>query len=623
MRGFAAASAPPARRRWKGPAVAVLALVVVVFSLLVPLAFLLGIHSHFRSGKLAGDLLPSEVKNNHITNFSSLGVQSTSKRNSTTSNFRPVNVTFHEEKNTRSHHKSEDVTSQMKAYSTSQLAPSEPLPTLSARNNDSSTENKFGSLLGYESGRPCQPKFGTYCLWSIENREAMKDSYVKRLKDQLFIARAYYPIIAKLHGQEKLTREIKQNIQDHEHMLMVAILDTDLPPAVGKKIDRMDQTIARAKTCTTDCNYPEKKLRQILDSTEDEANFHMMQSAFLYQLGVHTMPKSLHCLSMRLTVEYFKSSSRDMEHLQPSKTGGSKLFHYVIFSRNVLAVSVAINSTVVNSKVTRNIIFHIVTDAQNYYAMKVWFARHSFEEATIRVINLEEPNLQNLKEGLVQLSLSEEFRVSIRKKDQPAAHIRTEYISVFGHSHFLLSDIFRSLKKVVVLDDDVVVQRDLSPLWSLNMEGKVNGAMEFCGMRLGQLQAYLGKNNHNATSCVWMSGLNVVDLEKWREHNVTGTYLQLLQNLQTNGEVSWRAAALPASLLAFSNLIYPLEKKWILSGLGYDYGIGENAIQSAILLHYNGNMKPWLDLGIPKYKWYWKKFLAPGSRFMDECKVIL
>ncbi|CAL9159266.1 unnamed protein product [Musa hybrid cultivar] len=51
MRGFAAASAPPARRRWKGPAVAVLALVVVVFSLLVPLAFLLGIHSHFRSGE--------------------------------------------------------------------------------------------------------------------------------------------------------------------------------------------------------------------------------------------------------------------------------------------------------------------------------------------------------------------------------------------------------------------------------------------------------------------------------------------------------------------------------------------------------------------------------------------
>ncbi|URE08013.1 Glycosyl transferase family 8 [Musa troglodytarum] len=570
MRGFAAASAPPARRRWKRPAVAVLAL-VVVFSLLVPLAFLLGIHSHFPSGKLAGDLLPSEVKKNHITNFSSLGVQSTSKRNSITSNFLPVNVTFHEEKDTRSHRKSEDVTSQMKAYSTSQLAPSEPLPTLSARNNDSSTKNKFSSLPGDESGRPCQPKFGSYCLWSIENREAVKDSYVKRLKDQLFIARAYYPIIAKLHGQEKLTREIKQNIQDHEHMLMVAILDTDLPSVVGKKIDRMDQTIARAKTCTTDCNYPEKKLRQILDSTEDEANFHMMQSAFLYQLGVHTMPKSLHCLSMRLTVEYFKLSSRDMGHLQPSKTGVSK---------NVLAVSVAINSIVVNSRVTRNVIFHIVTDAQNYYTMKVWFARHSFEEATIHVINLEEHNLQNLKEGL-------SFRVSIHKKDQPAAHIRTEYISVFGHSHFLLSDIFRSLKKVVVLDDDVVVQRDLSPLWSLDVEGKVNGAMEFCGVRLGQLQAYLGKNNHYATSC-----LDVWTKQKWREHNVTGMYLQLLQNLQTNGEVSWRAAALLASLLAFSNLIYPLEKKWILSGLGYDYGIGENAIKNAILLHYNGNMKP-------------------------------
>lgn len=58
----------------------------------------------------------------------------------------------------------------------------------------------------------------------------MKDSTVKRLKDQLFVARAYYPSIAKLRGQETLTRELKQNIQEHEHMLSEAILDADLPP---------------------------------------------------------------------------------------------------------------------------------------------------------------------------------------------------------------------------------------------------------------------------------------------------------------------------------------------------------------------------------------------------------
>ena len=53
---------------------------------------------------------------------------------------------------------------------------------------------------------------------------------VKKLKDQLFVARAYYPTITKLPGQDKLTREMKQNIQDLEHIFSEATTDADLPP---------------------------------------------------------------------------------------------------------------------------------------------------------------------------------------------------------------------------------------------------------------------------------------------------------------------------------------------------------------------------------------------------------
>jgi alpha-1,4-galacturonosyltransferase len=63
----------------------------------------------------------------------------------------------------------------------------------------------------------------------MEHTEVMKDSIVKRLKDQLFVARSYYPSIAKLNGQEALTQEIKQNIQDHERVLSVSTVDADLP----------------------------------------------------------------------------------------------------------------------------------------------------------------------------------------------------------------------------------------------------------------------------------------------------------------------------------------------------------------------------------------------------------
>jgi alpha-1,4-galacturonosyltransferase len=78
--------------------------------------------------------------------------------------------------------------------------------------------------------KSCEHEYGSYCLWSTEHREVMKDALVKRLKDQLFIARAHYPSIAKIKRHERFTRELKQTIQEHERMLSDTITDADLPP---------------------------------------------------------------------------------------------------------------------------------------------------------------------------------------------------------------------------------------------------------------------------------------------------------------------------------------------------------------------------------------------------------
>jgi alpha-1,4-galacturonosyltransferase len=95
----------------------------------------------------------------------------------------------------------------------------------------------------------------------------------------------------------------------------------------------------------------------------------------------------------------------------------------------------------------------------------------------------------------------------------------------------------------------------------------------------------------------------------------------LLQFQHNDDEASVRAAALPISLLAFEHLIYPLDERLTISGLGYDYAIKEELVRNSVSLHYNGNMKPWLELGIPDYRKYWKRFLTRDERFMDECNV--
>ncbi|KAH9604674.1 hypothetical protein KSS87_003825 [Heliosperma pusillum] len=473
-----------------------------------------------------------------------------------------------------------------------------------------------------ENEMHCELRFGSYCLWRCEHKEVLIDSMVKKLKDRLFVARAYFPSIAKLPAQEKLSTELKQNIQDFERITGEATTDSDLPSHLGEKLQRMEAVIAKSKSIRVDCNNVDKKFRQLVELIEDEANFHTKQSAFLYQLAVQTMPKSLHCLSMRLTVEYFNKVSMDLEVSPTENIVDPELYHYVVLSRNILASSVLINSTVAHAKESKKLVFHILTDRENYYSMKMWFLKNSFNESAVQVLNLEDyiPESYN---KMPDLSLAEEFRVSFQTAHKlPPMHYKMEYISLFSHSHYLLPEIFKNFDRIIVLDDDMLVQKDLSALWKIDMGRNVNGAVEMCTVQLGQLSNYLGRNSFNSSSCVWMSGVNVIDLAKWRELNLTETFRKFVKEFDIEG-THYEAAASRASLLTFQDLVYALDDSWVLSGLGHNYGLGSQAIRNAAVLHYNGNMKPWLEIGIPKYKSFWVKFMNGEDQFLSECNVSL
>ncbi|KAG8484470.1 hypothetical protein CXB51_022865 [Gossypium anomalum] len=577
----------PAKRRWRFLAVGVLFLVVL--SMLVPLGFLLGLHNGFHSAGFVPrpHTTTSGDRSNHVDNL-------VRKLGPTL----PKDILKHYVNEAKNETSSANATRKSQKKKGTPVPPQVVLQPLGKRNS-SGDSGKAGMKGGIDEGlRLCELQYGSYCIWHEENREDMKDSMVKKLKDQLFVARAYYPSVAKIPAQNTLTRDLRQNIQELERVLSESTTDADLPPEIQKKSERMEATIAKSKSVTTDCHNVDKKLRQIFDLTEDEANFHMKQSAFLYQLAVQTMPKSQHCLSMRLTVEYFRDDSFDQE--LPVKYSDPTLQHYVIFSTNVIASTVVINSTVMHARDSMNQVFHVLTNGQNYYAMKHWFLGNTFKDAVVEVLNIDRfiPDDYD-KTTPSHLNLPTEFRVSFHGINNASAmHSRTQYISIFSHSHYLLPEIFKNLEKVVVLDDDVVVQQDLSTLWSLNMGQKVMGAIQICSVRLGQVRSYLGESSFHKNSCTWMSGLNVIDLARWRKLGISETYWKLVKEQVSKKEGS---AAL-ASLLTFQDLIYALDNDWVLSGLGHDYELSTQSIKKAAVLHYNGNMKPWLELGIPKYK---------------------
>ncbi|XP_076917630.1 putative galacturonosyltransferase 7 isoform X1 [Bidens hawaiensis] len=590
----------PVKKRWSWLVIAVLGLVLL--SMFVPLAFLLGLHNGFYSTGYDTERRRSGSSRKDANLDSPLIKGGISTRANEI--LRNLGPTLPKDFGRKYVKETENKTTGFAVPT----QVSNPPPKRETVGVGSSAEGpKTIQVIG-DSDKICEIKFGSYCLWRQQHREEMKDLIVRKMKDQLYVARAYYPSIAKIPKLDQFSQEMKQNIQEFERILSESTSDSDLPPQVEKQILKMETTITKAKAAVVECHNVNKKLSQLVDLTEDEANFHMKQSAFLYQLAVQTTPKSLHCLSMRLTVEYFKTSPVDADVSESLLN--PDLHHYVMFSNNVLASSVVINSTVMHAKASRKQVFHVLTDKQSFFSMKMWFFTNTYKDATVHVLNIEDPDLL-AGQPPSQFSAHQELRVSFLSTSES----RTEYISTFSQWHYTLPKLFPTLKKIVVLDDDIVVQRDLSALWNLDMNEKVIGAVRFCAVKFGAIKKYLGKESFDGNSCTWMSGLNIIDLVRWKEHDVTKMYQSLVQKHLT------KTTTLGATMLTFQGLLTPLDDTWVLSGLGHNYGITNEAITKAAVLHYNGNMKPWLELGIQNYKIHWRKYLNPDNRFLTDCNV--
>lgn len=73
--------------------------------------------------------------------------------------------------------------------------------------------------------------------------------------------------------------------------------------------------------------------------------------------------------------------------------------------------------------------------------------------------------------------------------------------------------------------------------------------------------------------------------------------------------------------MTFYGLTHPLNKSWHVLGLGYSPSIDRSEIENAAVIHYNGNMKPWLELAMTKYRSYWAKYIKFDHPYIHSCKL--
>lgn len=182
-----------------------------------------------------------------------------------------------------------------------------------------------------------------------------------------------------------------------------------------------------------------------------------------------SIPKGIHCLSLRLTDEYSSNANARKQlpspELLPALSDNS-LHHFVLSTDNILAASVVVNSAVQSSLKPERIVFHVITDKKTYPGMHSWFALNPVSPAIVEVKGVHQfdwltrenvpvleavethSGIRNYYHGnhVAGANLSDTTPRSFASKLQTRS---PKYISLLNHLRIYLPEVCSCITKVI------------------------------------------------------------------------------------------------------------------------------------------------------------------------------
>ncbi|XP_053577006.1 glycosyltransferase 8 domain-containing protein 1 [Bombina bombina] len=200
-------------------------------------------------------------------------------------------------------------------------------------------------------------------------------------------------------------------------------------------------------------------------------------------------------------------------------------------------------------------------------------------------------------------------------------------------ARFYLPDLVPNVEKVIYLDDDVIVQDDISELFNTPIKpGHAAAFSEDCDSITSKFLIRGAGNQYNyigfldykkevirnlgmkASTCSFNPGVFVANLTEWKMQNITQQIekwmaLDVAEDIYSKSLAGSIAA--PPLLIVFYKIHSNIDPMWHVRHLGSNTGkrYSPQFVKAAKLLHWNGHFKPWGRAA--SYSEVWEKWYIP------------
>lgn len=181
-----------------------------------------------------------------------------------------------------------------------------------------------------------------------------------------------------------------------------------------------------------------------------------------------------------------------------------------------------------------------------------------------------------------------------------------DHISVATYFRLKLPSLLSDYEKVVYLDVDILINKDISPMWDIDLNSHAIGAVQEPYGKVVSKEYHDTIGIHDTKHKYFNAGILVMDLEKLRSINFEDSVVTYLRNYKNhieyqdqdilNGILQGNVEYIHPKynyIPSYRNLLSP-KRKPILDSLPYSKEEVELLKNEASIYHYCGKKKPWM-----------------------------